>query len=621
MTAPPRRRHGRLRLHGRRPLPGLAHRPPVLRPAAAARTWRCSAGRDATRRRRGRRPARLGGTSRPTGAALLEPRRHRPGRHLHARRHPRRDRHRRARRPASTCCARSRWPTPSRRRGRWPPPRSAAAGRGVPVDGRLQLPAGAGGRRWPGSWSPRGGSARSGTCARSTCRTGSSTRSPRWSGGCRRTRPGPARSATSARTSSTSPSSSPVQLLTGVSALTETFVKERPLPAARRLAGCRRPAGTGTRHRSPSTTPRCSSAASPAARWPPSRPPGSPPGRKNAHAASRSTARAARWPSTSSDMNDLQFYDGDDDPATPPGFRRILVTEPTTPTSAAWWPPGHGLGYEHTLHPPGRATWSPPSAEGARPGAVLRRRPAGAAGAGRRRAQSPRDGQRRLDHGDRVRRPVDAGRTADGPTDHAVHRPVGRPAVRGGVPAGLAAGATTAWRSPAGATTSTSWRGRRRRLLRRGAPRRCSSKYGLKVFAISNHLNGPGRLRRPDRRAAPRHPARPGLGRRRPRGRAAAGRRGDEGHRPGRRAARRRHRRRLHRLEDLEDRGDVPAGARVDGRARLPRLRRPVEPDPRRVRRGRACGSPTRCTPARSPTTTGRPCARWRRSGTGRRSG
>src|SRR5215217_403647 len=33
-----------------------------------------------------------------------------------------------------------------------------------------------------------------------------------------------------------------------------------------------------------------------------------------------------------------------------------------------------------------------------------------------------------------------------------------------------------------------------------------------------------------------------------------------------------------------------------------------------------ACGSPTRCTPPRSPTTTGRPRRPWRRSGTARRS-
>ena len=31
----------------------------------------------------------------------------------------------------------------------------------------------------------------------------------------------------------------------------------------------------------------------------------------------------------------------------PAGFRRILVTEPEHPYVAAWWPPGHGLGYEH----------------------------------------------------------------------------------------------------------------------------------------------------------------------------------------------------------------------------------------------------------------------------------
>ncbi len=46
------------------------------------------------------------------------------------------------------------------------------------------------------------------------------------------------------------------------------------------------------------------------------------------------------------DMNVLHFYDGDDGPATG-GFRRILVTEPEHPYVAAWWPPGHLLGYEH----------------------------------------------------------------------------------------------------------------------------------------------------------------------------------------------------------------------------------------------------------------------------------
>jgi predicted dehydrogenase len=46
------------------------------------------------------------------------------------------------------------------------------------------------------------------------------------------------------------------------------------------------------------------------------------------------------------DMNVLQFFDASE-PAATAGFRRILVTEPEHPYVAAWWPPGHGLGYEH----------------------------------------------------------------------------------------------------------------------------------------------------------------------------------------------------------------------------------------------------------------------------------
>ena len=45
-------------------------------------------------------------------------------------------------------------------------------------------------------------------------------------------------------------------------------------------------------------------------------------------------------------MNVLHFFDGTDDAATA-GFRRILVTEAEHPYVAAWWPPGHLLGYEH----------------------------------------------------------------------------------------------------------------------------------------------------------------------------------------------------------------------------------------------------------------------------------
>ncbi|MBO1750817.1 Gfo/Idh/MocA family oxidoreductase [Actinotalea sp. BY-33] len=46
------------------------------------------------------------------------------------------------------------------------------------------------------------------------------------------------------------------------------------------------------------------------------------------------------------DMNVLHWFDAADE-ARLAGFRRIVVTEPEHPYAAAWWPPGHGLGYEH----------------------------------------------------------------------------------------------------------------------------------------------------------------------------------------------------------------------------------------------------------------------------------
>ncbi|WP_436849024.1 Gfo/Idh/MocA family protein [Streptomyces atriruber] len=47
-------------------------------------------------------------------------------------------------------------------------------------------------------------------------------------------------------------------------------------------------------------------------------------------------------------LNELSFHDHTE-PAASSGFRRILVTEPDHPYVDAWWPPGHGLGYEHTF--------------------------------------------------------------------------------------------------------------------------------------------------------------------------------------------------------------------------------------------------------------------------------
>ena len=47
-------------------------------------------------------------------------------------------------------------------------------------------------------------------------------------------------------------------------------------------------------------------------------------------------------------MNELMFHDHTL-PATEAGFRRISVTQAEHPYVAAWWPPGHILGYEHTF--------------------------------------------------------------------------------------------------------------------------------------------------------------------------------------------------------------------------------------------------------------------------------
>jgi predicted dehydrogenase len=47
-------------------------------------------------------------------------------------------------------------------------------------------------------------------------------------------------------------------------------------------------------------------------------------------------------------MNELHVYDATVE-TRDAGFQRILVTEPDHPYVSAWWPPGHGLGYEHTF--------------------------------------------------------------------------------------------------------------------------------------------------------------------------------------------------------------------------------------------------------------------------------
>jgi predicted dehydrogenase len=47
-------------------------------------------------------------------------------------------------------------------------------------------------------------------------------------------------------------------------------------------------------------------------------------------------------------FNELQLFDAGEDEATQ-GYRRIQVTRSVHPYAAAWWPEGHSIGYEHTF--------------------------------------------------------------------------------------------------------------------------------------------------------------------------------------------------------------------------------------------------------------------------------
>ncbi|PYF99421.1 Predicted dehydrogenase [Georgenia satyanarayanai] len=132
------------------------------------------------------------------------------------------------------------------------------------------------------------------------------------------------------------------QRIAGVSGMLDTFVAERPV--AESFSGLH---GTGGTERGPVTVDDAAmflgrlSSGAPAVfeatrfAW----------GRKNA-------IRIEVNGSTGSlafdfeDMNVLHYYDATESTETA-GFRRILVTEPDHPYIEAWWPAGHGLGYEH----------------------------------------------------------------------------------------------------------------------------------------------------------------------------------------------------------------------------------------------------------------------------------
>ncbi|MFF0864689.1 Gfo/Idh/MocA family protein [Nonomuraea sp. NPDC003560] len=129
------------------------------------------------------------------------------------------------------------------------------------------------------------------------------------------------------------------QRVAGVSGLTETFVKERPLAGESAGLG-----GSRTEERGAVTVDdaalfigRMSGgalASFEATRFAT--------GRKNAMRI-EVNGQLGSLAFDFESMNELWFSEGGG------GFERILVTEPDHPYVGAWWPPGHGLGYEHTF--------------------------------------------------------------------------------------------------------------------------------------------------------------------------------------------------------------------------------------------------------------------------------
>src|SRR3954468_21032328 len=132
------------------------------------------------------------------------------------------------------------------------------------------------------------------------------------------------------------------QTLTGVSGLLETFVKERPLPAAGGSLAATAGVGDGQVTVDDAAIFLGRFAGGALATFEATR---FALGRKNAIRIEINGSRGS-VAFDFEDMNVLHFFDGDE-PASTAGFRRIVVTEPEHPYIAAWWPAGHGLGYEH----------------------------------------------------------------------------------------------------------------------------------------------------------------------------------------------------------------------------------------------------------------------------------
>jgi predicted dehydrogenase len=134
--------------------------------------------------------------------------------------------------------------------------------------------------------------------------------------------------------------------IAGVSALSETFIKERPLPADSGSGGLQATSANGrgrvTVDDAVIFIARFSGGALAtfeATRFAT--------GRKNALRL-EINGESGSLAFDMESLNELQFFDATA-PGGTQGFSRILVTEPDHPYMAAWWPPGHIIGYEHTF--------------------------------------------------------------------------------------------------------------------------------------------------------------------------------------------------------------------------------------------------------------------------------
>ncbi|WP_408630567.1 Gfo/Idh/MocA family protein [Micromonospora chokoriensis] len=137
------------------------------------------------------------------------------------------------------------------------------------------------------------------------------------------------------------------QRISGVSAVTETFVRERPLPAessglAATVDGGTAPTGPVTVDDAAVFVARLDGGA--LATYEASR---FATGRKNALRVEINGSLGSVVFDLER-LNELEFYDATR-PTAEQGFSRILVTEGEHPYMSAWWPPGHIIGYEHSF--------------------------------------------------------------------------------------------------------------------------------------------------------------------------------------------------------------------------------------------------------------------------------